>query len=173
MRLKISLLLTFVMLLNLRVLAQESAPRKVDNVVLKDLRGKPALIPYWGKKNLLIFYIDPDRAGQSQLFTDWLEEGRRVAGKNIVGLGIINMKDAPFTPLPLARLIARKRTEKSGAVVLVDDSQILSSEWDLGKCDNKFTAIMVNRAGEILFFRKGEYSQEDIDEFMLVLEGLR
>ena len=40
--------------------AQE-LPRKVQNVEVLDLDGKPAKLPHFGEKNLMIFYVDPDR----------------------------------------------------------------------------------------------------------------
>ena len=48
------------LLLAVAVQAQEPH-RKVDNVTLKSLDGKETLLPDWGEKHLLIFYIDPDR----------------------------------------------------------------------------------------------------------------
>ena len=47
----------------------QSLPRKVSNVEVLDLNGNPAKLPYWGEKNLLIFYIDPDRPKQNNDFT--------------------------------------------------------------------------------------------------------
>ena len=42
--------------------AQElQLPHKVDNVELEDLYGEKVTLPMWGEKNLLIFYIDPDK----------------------------------------------------------------------------------------------------------------
>ena len=38
--------------------AAQELPRKVNNVEVLDLDGKPAKLPYWGEKNLMIFYVD-------------------------------------------------------------------------------------------------------------------
>ena len=45
--------------------AAQELPRKVNNVEVLDLDGKPAKLPYWGEKNLMIFYVDPDRHKQN------------------------------------------------------------------------------------------------------------
>lgn len=39
--------------------AMARLPRKVNNVEVLDLDGKPTKLPYWGEKNLMIFYVDP------------------------------------------------------------------------------------------------------------------
>ncbi len=155
-------------------MAQEAnVIRKVENVELKNLLGNPAQIPYWGEKNLMIFYIDPDRAGQNQDFTDELERSKRAEGDNLVGMGIMNLKDAPFIPNALARKMAHKRTEKNKAVVLSDEGRVISEAWGLGDCNNLFVSIFVNRAGEILFIRKGEFSEKDKADFFEIMELLR
>ncbi len=155
------------------LMAQTAAIRTVENVTVKNLQGKPAQIPYWGEKNLMLFYIDPDRAGQNQDFTDELERLKRAKGDNLVGMGIINLKDAPFIPNALARRIAHKRTEKNKAVVLSDDDRILAEAWGLGDCNNLFVSIFINRAGEILFVRSGEFSEQDKEEFLEMVDLLK
>ena len=56
-----ALLLVFaaVMLFNISAEAQ-SLPRRVRNVEVQDLDAKKARLPWWGEKNLMIFYVDPD-----------------------------------------------------------------------------------------------------------------
>ncbi len=154
-------------------LSAQEVIRKVENVTIKNLEGNAVKIPHWGEKNLMIFYVDPDRAGQNQEFTYELEESKRAEGKNLVGLGIMNLKDAPFIPNGLARKMALKRTEKNGATVLSDEGNILSKEWNLGNCNNLFVVIMLNRAGEILFIRKGELTESDKAEFYEMVDILK
>ena len=95
--------------------AQEGLPRKVENVKLLDLEGNAAKLPYFGEKNLMIFYVDPDRHKQNEDFTIELEQNHRADSENIYGFGVMNLKDAPMIPNGMARNMARKRTEKNGA----------------------------------------------------------
>ncbi|MFI3269368.1 MAG: hypothetical protein SNG14_01735 [Rikenellaceae bacterium] len=166
------LALSFTLLTTTQLSAQEVI-RKVENVVVKNLEGNAAKIPHWGEKNLMIFYIDPDRAGQNQEFTYELERSKRAEGENLVGMGIMNLKDAPFIPNGLARRMALKRTEKNGATVLSDEGNILSNEWKLGNCNNMFVVLMINRAGEIVFIKKGELSETDKEEFYEVIDLMK
>ena len=54
--------------------AAQELPRKVQNVEVLDLDGKPAKLPHFGEKNLMIFYVDPDRHKQNEDFTIELEK---------------------------------------------------------------------------------------------------
>lgn len=145
-------------------------PHKVRNVELIDLNGNATTLPMFGEKNLLIFYVDPDKHKQNEDFTIELEENHRAAGDNIIGFGIMNLKDAPMIPNGLARKMAAKRTEKNGATVLADEDRILSTQWKLGDCNNKFVLMIVSKEGELVFLRKGVLSEADKAAFYQTIE---
>ena len=154
------------------VRAQEMR-RKVLNVEVLDLDGNPAMLPEWGRKNLLIFYVDPDRHKQNEEFTFEMEENHRAAGDNLYGFGIMNLKDAPMIPNGMARSMAKKRTAKNGAVVLADENRALSTAWGLGDCNNQFVLMIVSKEGELVFLRKGVLSEEDKAAFYKAVEPYR
>lgn len=153
--------------------AAQELPRKVDNVEVLDLDGNPAKLPHWGEKNLMIFYVDPDRHKQNNDFTVELEENHRAQSDNIFGFGVMNLKDAPMVPNGMARNMARKRTAKNGATVLADQDRILSTAWGLGDCNNKFVLMFVTKEGELVFLRKGELTEADKEAFYEVLDQYR
>lgn len=155
--------------------AQElQLPHKVDNVELEDLYGEKVTLPMWGEKNLLIFYIDPDKHKQNYQFTVDLEQNHAASGDNIYGFGIVNLKDSWYpVPNSTIRSMARKRTEKNGATVLADQERTLSTAWGLGDCNNKFVLMFVNKEGELVFLRKGELSEADKQAFYKVLDQYR
>ena len=140
------------------VQAQE-LPRKVQNVEVLDLDGKPAKLPYFGEKNLMIFYVDPDRHKQNEDFTIELEQNHRAESDNIHGFGVMNLKDAPMVP-----------NAKNGATVLADQNRILSTAWALGDCNNQFVLMIVSKEGELVFLRKGELSDADKEAFYETIE---
>ena len=113
-----ALLLVFaaVMLFNISAEAQ-SLPRRVRNVEVQDLDAQKARLPWWGEKNLMIFYVDPDVPKQNDEFITHIEETKRLAGPNIEGFGIVNLKDAVY-PNSLVRKIADARTAKNGATIV-------------------------------------------------------
>lgn len=145
-------------------------PHKVSNVTVNDLSGNPTTLPMWGEKNLMIFYVDPDKHKQNEDFTIELEENHRASGENLYGFGVMNLKDAPMVPNGLARKMAAKRTAQNGATVLADQDRVLSTNWQLGDCNNKFVLMIISKEGELVFLRKGELSDEDKAEFYRVIE---
>ncbi len=147
-------------------------PFKVENVTLDDAKGEPAQLPYWGEKNLLIFYVDPDKHSQNHEFTVEMEENHYAAGDNIYGLGVLNLKDT-WLPNGMVRSIARKRTEKNGATIMADTDRTLSREWGLGDCNNKFVLLIISKEGELVFCRKGEFTEQDKSEFKEIVQQYR
>lgn len=148
--------------------AQE-LPRKVENVEIADLEKNPTKLPHYGEKNLMIFYVDPEAHKQNEAFTYELEETHRADSPEIYGFGIINAKDAWY-PNGVIRGIARKRTAKNGALVLLDDNRILSQAWGLGDCNDKFVLLFIDKAGKLVFIRKGELTEQDKQDFYKVID---
>ena len=150
----------------------QGLPRPVRNVEVQDLDAKKARLPYWGQKNLLIFYVDPEVPKQNHDFITYLEETGRVAGPNIVGFGIVNLKDAVY-PNSLVRQIADARTAKNGATILCDPDHWISSAWRLGDCNNCFVIMLVNKQGQLVFMHKGEMTKADQERFLAAADKLR
>ena len=150
----------------------EPLPHKVENLNLMDLNNKPCTLPYFGEKNLLIFYVDPDKHKQNDAFVRDMEETGKAAGDNIVGFGIIDLKNTLF-PNSIVRALARWRTEKNKATIITDPQCIVAKEWGLGDCNNKFTIMLVSKEGELVFFRKGEFTEEDQAAFYDIIDNYR
>ena len=159
------------LMMALAVTAQENN-NKLQNVELKDLKKQPTMLPWWGEKHLLIFYVDPDRHKQNEDFTVEIEENHAAEGENIEGFGVLNLKDT-MLPSGIVRTMARKRTEKNGATVLADTDRTLAKAWGLGDCNNQFVLMLVSKDGEMLFLRKGELTEEDKAEFYRVVKQYR
>ena len=172
MKLKTLLLLSIALMAVTISAEAQSLPRKVRNVEVQDLDANKARLPWWGEKNLLIFYVDPEVPKQNHEFVSWIEESKRLAGPNIEGFGIVNLKDAIY-PNNVVRKIADARTAKNGATILCDPDHYISSAWRLGDCDNMFVIMLVNKAGELVYMHKGEMSKEEQQRFIAAADPLR
>lgn len=173
MKIKVLLVATALMVSTAAQAQEPELPHKVNNVKILDLNGNETSLPMWGEKNLMIFYIDPDKHKQNQAFTEELEANHRAEGDGIYGFGIMNLKDAPMVPNGMARNMARKRTEKNGATVLADQNRVISTEWGLGDCNNLFVLMIVTKEGELVYMKKGELSEADKEEFYRVVDKYR
>ncbi|MBQ8774590.1 MAG: hypothetical protein IJZ50_01910 [Alistipes sp.] len=150
----------------------QSLPRRVRNMEVQDLDGNKARLPWWGEKNLLIFYVDPEVPKQNHEFVSWIEENKRLAGPNIEGFGIVNLKDAAY-PNSLVRKIADARTAKNGATIVCDPDHWVSSAWRLGDCNNMFCILLVTKEGELVYVSKGEMSEEEQQRFLEIADKYR
>ena len=147
-------------------------PHKVENVTLKDVNNEPMTLPFFGEKNIIFFYIDPDKHKQNEALTYEMERRHTCTGPNIEGFGILNLKDT-MLPNALIRTMARKRTEKNKAIVLTDDNRTLARAWGLGDCNNCFALIVVSKQGELIYCKKGELTPQEQDEFFEFIEAYR
>lgn len=153
------------------VMAQEG--RTVQNVVLTNTTKNATKIPGFGSKNLLIFYVDPDRVGQNDDFVNEIKGNSTLKGGNFAGVNIMNVKDAPNAPNAVTYKMAQKRAEASGTPFLIDSDGTLSSSWRLGDCDNLSTIIVVDKAGVIKFISKGKISEANKNRFYQIVKDLR
>lgn len=153
----------------------QSLPRKVRNVTIKDLYGKATTLPYFGKKNLLIFYVDPDAylaMNKNNKFAEELEANGRAAGPGIYGFGILNFPDT-FLPKDMLRKICRKRVEKNGATIIDDGEHVFKKAWGLGNCNNKFMLLIVSKEGELVYVLRDEVTEAGKKEFYRIIEKYR
>ena len=91
----------------------------VPHVKIRDLQNQPIDLPYLGKAPLLLFYVDPDHAGQNSDFIAYLEE-HQIGGDKIQAYGIVNLKDAPLLPNGVVRSMMRSKQKKTGAAMYTD-----------------------------------------------------
>ena len=175
---KIAIILCFVAFSAISAHAQiagdteQPLPYKVNNVELKDLNNNISKLPFFGERNIIFFYIDPDKHKQNEGLTYEMERRHTATGPNIEGFGVLNLKDT-MIPNAIVRTMARKRWEKNNAMVLADTDRTLSRAWNLGDCNNMFVLIVVNKAGELVYCKKGELTQEEQDEFFEFIEAYR
>ncbi len=147
-------------------------PVKVPNVELTDLDKNPSMFPDYGKKHMMIFYVDPDAHKQNKKFTEELEENNKEVSPNIQGYAVLNLKDTVF-PNGIVRSIADKRTKGKPSINLADPNRALREAWNLGDCNNKFCLLFVTKDCELVYFRAGEFTEEDIADFYTVFNSYK
>ncbi len=148
---------------------------KVENLEIKDLQGNPAVLPYWGEKNVLIFYVDPDaylNGNKTADFAAVIEKNKRAAGPAIEGFGVLDFPDTAL-PKSILRKICAKRTEKNGATILEDEVHLMNKQWRLGNCNGKFLLILVDKTGVVRYIRRQPMDKAGEEEFYRVVDQYR
>lgn len=138
--------------------------KTVPHVKIRDLQDKPIDLPYLGKAPILIFYVDPDHAGQNSKFIEYLED-HQIGGDQIQAYGIVNLNDAPLLPNGVVRSMMRAKQKKTGAAMYTDVDNSLSKAWGMGDVNNCFVMVFVNKNRKVEFFRWGDFTEKDKADF--------
>lgn len=145
-------------------------PVHVEDVTLTDLDKNQTGFPDYGKKHLMIFYVDPDAHRQNREFQADVEAKEpELYSPDIQAYAILNLKDT-ILPNALVRAIADRRTRGKPSVNLADAGRYLSDAWGLGDCNGKFCVLFVTREGELVYFRAGEFTGQDVADFYDTVE---
>lgn len=140
-------------------------PARVPNVTLTDLDKNLMSLPDYGKKHMMIFYVDPDAHRQNREFQADVEARQpELESPNIQAYAILNLKDT-ILPNALVRSIADRRTRGKPSVNLADANRILRDAWNLGDCNGKFCVLFVTRDCELVYFRAGDFTDRDVADF--------
>lgn len=141
---------------------------KVEDVKVLNMSNDTVSLPWFGQKNILIFYADPAHPGQNKDFRNYFKS-HPVSGPEIASYGIINLAAAPLIPNSLIRRKVKKEIAGTNAQIYLDPDQILSTAWDLSGADNNFAIIFVNKNKIIEFYKAGQMTareQTDLLELM-------
>jgi hypothetical protein len=139
-------------------------PVRVANVTLTDLDKNPVQFADYGKKHMMIFYVDPDAHRQNAQFQADIEVDKSLHSPNIQAYAVLNLKDTAL-PNGIVRSMAEKRTKGKPSINLADSGRILRDAWSLGDCNNKFCLLFVTKSGELIYFRAGEFTEQDKKDF--------
>lgn len=140
----------------------------LENVEIRDADNKPATIPDLGKKVLTIFYTDPDVADQNDPLADAISD-EEFSKETFRGMGIANLKDAPWKPDSIIRYIIRGKIEKYDSTILTDPDRLLIKAWNLGDCDEKGVVIVVGKNKKVLYYKKGPIRGEEIQHVLSII----
>lgn len=137
--------------------------RKVVGAVeLKTYDKQKVSIHAFGKKSVLLFYVDPDAHAQNKPFRDSL----KVEYRDMTRLAccvVINVKDAsPFIPNAMIRKVAEKEVAGTPVQLCYDFDRSLREAWKLGEgVNNTCTVMLVNEGGEVLFSKMGALTSRE------------
>lgn len=141
---------------------------ELKNGEVRDGSNKPATLPSFGERVILILYTDPDVANQNDAFAD-LVKAAGLPKSHFQSMGIANMKDAPLKPDWIIRSIVRKKIDKYGVTILTDPSHLLIDQWGLGDCNNKSVVLIIGKDKKLHFYEKGALSPEKAQEALAKL----
>ena len=151
--------------------AEPVVGKNYQNPTLRDGSDKPATLPEFGQKVVLVMYTDPDVADQNDAFADAVK-GANLSPKVYRSIGVANMKDAPFKPDGIIRSVVRGKIKKYGVTILTDPKRLLIEAWDLGDCNDKSVVLIFDEKGVLKYAKKGELSPEERTSTLALIKDL-
>jgi hypothetical protein len=134
----------------------------VEAVELCTYEKQKISIRAFGRKPVLLFYVDPDAQLQNKPFRDSLKMEYRDTA-NIACCVVINVKDgSSLIPNALIRKVAEKEVEGANVQLCYDFDRSLREAWNLGEgVNNTCTVILVSKEGEVEFLKMGELTARE------------
>lgn len=143
----------------------------VEQPTLRDANDKPAVMPDLGKKVLLILYTDPSVADITDKFADRVK-ALGLPEAHFRSVGVANMADAKGLANWLIRMVVRGKIKKYNVTILTDPDRLLPKAWDLGDCNDKSVAIIIDHNKKLRFLKKGALNDAEKEEAIALLRKL-
>lgn len=141
----------------------------LSNVKIKDANDKPAWIPGFGKKVLVIFYVDIKAGDDNDPLADALKAKKLDESKH-QGMGIVNLKDS-WAPNAVIRMMIRKKLAKYGkSVILTDDDRSIPTKWKLGDCDDMSVVLVIGKDKKLKYLKKGPVKGAEVGKVIELIE---
>jgi len=146
---------------------------KASDWNFKDATEEKFTMESWGKKVLLINYVDPDEADLNEHFTDAVKkalDAGRLNKEKYKGFGIVDTK-ATWKPNFIIRAIAKRKKKKYNTVILFDYEASLRKAWGLKK--DTHNVIIVDKRRVCRYIQKGKVPENKVNELVGLLIKLQ
>lgn len=140
----------------------------IEPITVRDLKNKEIVTPHIGEKVVLIFYADPDTPSSNEDFVNDVKQWKFNLDE-FMAYGIVNLKDSKYPNgiiRFMIRMIRKRSKREASAVILTDPKGAVVQQWNTGDCNNSIGILLVDKTGEVLFWKAGELTEEE-SEFVI------
>jgi hypothetical protein len=145
-------------------------PLQLENPTIVTLNNDPSQLPDYGKRNMFLFYVDPEsyvtesanRALEKELKADGakLWEGRTYSPK-IQGYAVLNLADTKLPPWLIRSVVKMVLGKHVPSLNFADNDHSLRNAWKLPDVNNKFVLMFIDKDCNLVFYRESPMSDED------------
>ena len=169
MKLKAALLSTL-MALNLSAVTVGEVPSSV--VINGDNGGMVQDGSAWNSSTVsdkvyVMFYVDPDEKDTNNEFSATLKE-KKYDRSNYGSLAIINLAATWKPNFVIESILEGKQEEFPDTIYVKDKNSVLVNEWKVE--DDASNILIFSKRGELLFYKSGKMSKEDISNAIKIIE---
>ncbi len=126
----------------------------------------------WSSQSLrdkvyVMFYVDPDEKDTNNHFSAALK-AKKYNRENYGSLAVINLAATWKPNFAIESILKDKQVEFPDTIYVKDKSSILVKEWEVA--DDASNIIIFAKSGEVLFYKSGAMSEDDITNAMKLIE---
>ncbi len=140
----------------------------VQDIKILTLQGDTISLPYFGEKNLLLFYADPSKPNENQDIRNYFHN-HPISSSKVASYGIINMAAAPAIPNNIIIKRAQKAVAGTQNKVYIDPKSYIPKEWHLIGAMRNGAIIAVSKEGVIDFYKIGQLDSTDRSNMFSVI----
>ncbi len=118
-------------------------------------------------KVYVMFYVDPDEKDTNSHFSKALKE-KKYDRSNYGSLAVINLAATWKPNFIIESILKDKQEEFPDTIYVKDKSSVLVNEWKID--DDASNIIIFSKRGEVLFYKSGKMSEEDIQKSFKIIE---
>jgi len=118
-------------------------------------------------KVYVMFYVDPDEKDTNNEFSATLKE-KKYDRSNYGSLAIINLAATWKPNFVIETLLESKQEEFPDTIYVKDKNSVLVNEWKVE--DDASNILIFSKRGELLFYKSGKMSKEDISNAIKIIE---
>jgi len=169
MKLKI-LALSALMAFNLSAVTVGEVPSEV--VIENDNGGMVQDGSAWNSSTItdkvyVMFYVDPDEKDTNNEFSATLKE-KKYDRSNYGSLAVINLAATWKPNFIIESILKDKQEEFPDTIYVKDKNSVLVNEWKID--DDASNILIFSKNGEVLFYKSGKMSEEDISSALQIIE---
>ena len=169
MKIKI-LALSALMALNLSAVTVGEVPSEV--IIENDNGGMVLDGSAWNSSTVVdkvyvMFYVDPDEKDTNSHFSKALKE-KKYDRSSYGSLAVINLAATWKPNFAIESILESKQEEFPDTIYVKDKNSVLVNEWKVK--DDASNILIFSKRGEVLFYKSGKMSEEDISNAFKVIE---
>ncbi|MBD0400561.1 YtfJ family protein [Flammeovirga sp. EKP202] len=135
----------------------------LEPIMVRDLKNNDHITPLIGEKVVMIFYADPDTPDANENFVKQVKQWKFNLDE-FKAYGIVNLKDSKYPNgivRFMIRMIRKRSKREANALILTDPKGTVTKKWNTGDCNNSIGILLVDKTGEVLFWKAGELTEEE------------
>ncbi len=118
-------------------------------------------------KVYVMFYVDPDEKDTNNEFSATLKE-KKYDRSNYGSLAVINLAATWKPNFIIESILKDKQEEFPDTIYVKDKNSVLVNEWKID--DDASNILIFSKNGEVLFYKSGKMSEEDISSALQIIE---